>query len=137
MSYEITIEPKQNYLHATVTGENSKESVIGYVSDVRRECEKRDCFRVLIEECLEGPRLHATDLFTIISEGSARAPGFYDAVAYVDVHAGELLGFIETVAINKGMPFAAFSSVEDAEEWLRNHDGDGVGQNFITRTDQP
>jgi hypothetical protein len=59
------------------------------------------------------------EVFMIASEGSKRVLGEYDAIAYVDVYAGELLGFSETVAVNRGLPMAAFTSVADAEQWLR------------------
>lgn len=118
MSYELLIEKKSDYLHVTVTGQNSKENVLAYLAKMRIECRKLDCFRVLIEERLEGPRLDVMKVFMIASEGSKEALGEYDAIAYVDVYAGELMGFSETVAINRGMPVAVFSSVKDAEQWL-------------------
>jgi hypothetical protein len=136
MTYEIRIEQTRNYLHATVTGTNCKENVTGYMADIRRECEQCDCFRVLIEERLEGPRLDAMEIFTIASEGSMKALGFFDAVAYVDVHAGQLVDFIETVALNRGMPIAVFSSVEDAKQWLRHHKTEHNEQEIFTRSDK-
>jgi hypothetical protein len=119
MSYELLIEKKSDYLHVTVSGENSKENVIAYLAEMREACKKLDCFRVLVEERLEGPRLDVMEVFMIASEGSKRVLGEYDAIAYVDVYAGELLGFSETVAVNRGLPMAAFTSVADAEQWLR------------------
>jgi hypothetical protein len=120
MSYEISFEQKSDYLHAIVSGENSKENVTAYLADLRTECEARDCFRVLIEECLEGPRLDVMEVFTIASEGSMNALGKFEAIAYVDVNKSELMGFAETVAVNRGMPVAVFLSVEDAKQWLRH-----------------
>lgn len=105
------------------------------MAEILRECERCDCFRVLIEERLEGPRHDAMEIFTIASEGSMRALGFFDAVAYVDVHAGELVDFIETIAVNRGMPIAVFSSLEDAKQWLRHHKTHSNAQEIFTRTD--
>lgn len=119
MSYELLIEKKSDYLHVTVSGENSKENVVAYLAEMREACQKLDCFRVLVEERLEGPRLDVMEVFMIASEGSKRVLGEYDAIAYVDVYAGDLLGFSETVAVNRGLPMAAFTSVADAEQWLR------------------
>lgn len=120
MSYEIAIERKSDYLHVIVTGENSKENVFAYLAEVREESRNQDCFRVLVEERLGGPRLDALEVFTIASEGSKSVLGEYEAIAYVDVFAGDLLGFAETVAVNRGMPVAVFSAVEDAKQWLRH-----------------
>lgn len=120
MSYEISFEQKSYYLHVTVTGENNKENVLAYLADVRKECTKRKCSRILVEEHFEGPRLEVMDVFAIASEGSADALGEFDAFAFVDVYAGELMEFAETVAVNRGIPIAVFKSVEDARQWLRH-----------------
>ncbi len=132
MSYEILIEKKSDYLHVTVTGENSKENVLAYMAEMREACLKLDCSRVLIEERLEGPRLDVMEVFMIASEGSKEALGEFDAMAYVDVYAGDLLGFSETVAVNRGMPVAVFGTVEDAEQWLRQQK-DSDEQNTFMR----
>ena len=119
MSYKLTITQKPGYLHAVVTGLNNKENVLRYLEELQRECAARGCPRVLIEERLEGPRLNTMGVFQIASDGTARAQGFFEAIAYVDVNAeGDLMQFAETVAINRGLPVAVFSSVSEAEKWL-------------------
>ena len=57
MSYTLTIHQKPTYLHAIVTGLNSRETVQRYLQELRTECLARACFRLLLEEHLEGPRL--------------------------------------------------------------------------------
>jgi hypothetical protein len=121
MSYEVTFEQRQDYIHARISGENSRETVVAYMEDVLNECKKRDCFRVLIEECLQGPRLQAMDVFTISSEGSMKVLGIFEAIAYVDEQMGEMRDFVETVAVNRGLPIAAFATVVEAEAWLEEH----------------
>jgi hypothetical protein len=119
MSYELRFTQESTFLHAVVTGTNSKENVATYLGEVRRECVARNCFRVLIEERLEGPRLGVMDVFDVASEGSARAPAQITAMAYVDVNGGgDLMRFAETVAVNRGLSVRVFSSVSDAREWL-------------------
>jgi hypothetical protein len=121
MTYTLTIHEKPTYLHVIVTGLNSRETVQRYLQDVRTECLARGCFRLLLEERLEGPRLGLLDVFKIASEGSAEVSGTFKAFAYVDVHAhGDLMQFAETVAVNRRVPVAVFSNVEDAEQWLLN-----------------
>jgi hypothetical protein len=117
--YRLTITPAADYLHVLVTGTNSAEAVAAYLAEVQRECLARGCFRVLIEEHLEGPRLTTFPVFKIAAEGSARALGIMQAIAYVDAHAeGELMQFAETVAKNRGLPVAVFRDVADARAWL-------------------
>jgi hypothetical protein len=122
MTCEVAFEQHPTYLHATVTGNNSRESVQQYMDDVLAECKKQQCFRVLIEERLEGPRLDAMDVFAMVSEGSMRVLGVFEAVAYVDPEMGNLKDFAESVAVNRGLPFSTFNSVADAEKWLREQE---------------
>ena len=119
MSYTLTIERKPTYLHAIVTGLNSRDNVAQYLQEVLRECTNQGCFRVLIEERLAGPRLGVLDVFEIASRGSKNALGKFRAIAYVDVYAeGGLMEFAETVAMNRALPIRIFSTVEDAEKWI-------------------
>jgi len=119
MTYQLRFDQKPGYLHAVVTGKNSRESVLRYVEEVGRECAARGCVRVLIEERLEGPRLGTTDIFRIATQGSQRARGALEALAFVDVNAeSRSMDFAETVAVNRGVPVRVFSTVDDAVSWL-------------------
>jgi hypothetical protein len=127
MTYIITIDQKPAYLHVIVTGQNSRENVARYLEETLRECMARSCFRVLIEERLDGPRLGTLDVFEIASEESSKAEGLLKAIAYVDVNAeGNLMQFAETVAVNRGLPVVVFSTVADAEKWLLSEDRGGT-----------
>jgi len=119
MDYKLTIKPKPSYLHFIVTGRNSKQAVMQYLEEILRECKNQNCYRILIEERLEGPRLGTVDIFRIVSEKSSAGTGILKAIAYVDVHAeNNLMQFAETVAINRSLPVSVFSTVADAERWL-------------------
>jgi hypothetical protein len=119
MSYKVTIAQKPGFLHVTVTGQNTKETVAGYLQEVLRGCMANDCYRVLIEERLEGPRLGTLDVFNIAAQGSEPAVGTLKAIAYVDVKAeGELMKFAENVAVNRCLRVAVFPTVAAAEAWL-------------------
>jgi hypothetical protein len=121
VTYELTIEPKPGYLHVIVTGHNKRESVVRYMEEVVRECTLRQCFRVLIEERLEGPRLGTLDVFEIVSSGSTRYLRTLKAMAYVDVnaHNQEMMQFAENVAVNRAFPARVFPTVLAAERWLQ------------------
>ena len=119
MTYKLTIDQKPAYLHVAVTGRNSSENVVRYMEEVIRECTTRRCFRVLIEERLDGPRLGTIEVFGMVSKGSARFQRSLQAMAYVDVNAqGDVMRFAEDVAVNRGFPVKVFPSVAAAEEWL-------------------
>ncbi len=138
MTYELTIDQKPIYLHAVVTGRNSRENVARYLEEILHECMGRRCFRVLIEERLEGPRLETLDVFKIVTEGSSRALGILKAIAYVDANAeGDLMQFAETVAVNRALPVAVFSTVTDAEKWLLDGDWGGAEPHAATDANKP
>lgn len=127
MGYAVTFGERATYLHAIVTGENSVENVAAYLEEIRHECLARSCSCVLIEERLTGPRLGTIDVFELASRASERALGVFRAIAYVDVNAGAPLEFAETVAVNRGVPVAVFSSVTEAERWLLDRGGEDAG----------
>ena len=124
MSYKLAFTQKPAYLHAVVTGTNSKENVASYLADIFAACTARQCFRVLIEERLEGPRLETMDVYDIAKGGR---PGRIEAIAYVDAHAtGDLMRFAEDVAVNRGMPVRMFPTVAEARAWLSTRSLSGM-----------
>jgi len=138
VTYKLTIDPKPAYLHAIASGRNSRENVERYVEDIVRACKARNCYKVLIEERLEGPRLGALEVFDIMSEGSYRFRGKFEAIAYVDVNRqGDLMKFAENVASNRGFPFAVFSTVVEAEKWLLDEKRGGAAPQAAADTERP
>jgi hypothetical protein len=119
--YELTIEPKPGYLHIIVTGDNTRENVARYMEEVVRACTLRQCFRVLVEERLDGPRLGTLDVFELVSTGATRFLRTLTAMAFVDVntHNQEMMQFAENVAVNRAFPVRVFSTVLAAERWLQ------------------
>jgi hypothetical protein len=123
MTYTLTFDQKPTYLHAVITGINTRENVQGYMQQIVVECAVRGCSRVLIEERLEGPRLKALDVFDIASQDDRPEVGPLKVIAYVDVHAeGHLMQFAEDVAVNRGIPVRMFRAVDAAEKWLLEGD---------------
>jgi hypothetical protein len=126
MTYNLTIVQKPTYLHAIVTGRNTKENVARYLADVLRECTARNCRSVLLEERLEGPRLGILPVFDLAAQADSGVGKVFKAMAYVDVNAeGDLMQFAETVAVNRGFPVKVFATVADAEYWLLHKDRGG------------
>ena len=127
MTYKLTITQKPTYLHIVVTGQNSKKTILQYFDEIHRECTARGCFRILIEERLEGPRLGVIDVFQIVSDESSKDRGFFKAIAYIDINAeSDLMEFAEDVAVNRALPVVVFSTVADADKWLLNEDSVGT-----------
>lgn len=127
MSYKIDIEVRPTYLYARITGSNTPETIVGYLQEIADICSERNCSLVLIHECLDGPRLAPIELFEAVSEASFSVLGRFDAVAYVDEEMGELMKFGENVAVNRGMPLAAFDNLDDATRWIIAQDADRHG----------
>lgn len=116
--YQLNIERRPEYLLIRVSGQNSPATVLQYLQDVRDECTRQDCFRVLIDEQLDGPRLDISEVFSIASEGAMSAMGIFQAIAYVDPKMGTAGDFAEDVAVNRGMPVRTFATIDEAECWI-------------------
>jgi hypothetical protein len=121
MSIKLTITQKPTYLHIIITGQLSEENVLRYFEEIHRECIARNCFRILIEENLDGPRLDVAKVLKLISEESRKSIGLFRAIAYIDVNAvGNSMEFIEDAAVNRKLPVKVFPTVVDAKKWLLN-----------------
>ena len=76
----------------------------------------------MIEENLSGPGTDLVSIYEIASEGSRYAALQFRRIAYVDVnpeHDVARMQFAETVAINRGVSIRHFTTVAEAEAWLR------------------
>lgn len=124
MAYQLKIEQKPEYLHFTVTGRNSPDTVARYMEQVMQEVTARRCPRALIEENLDGPRLGTIEVFNLVTAGSKRYHGMLEALAFVDLNAeGDVMRFAEDVAVNRGIPVRVFRTVDGAQKWLLAHSG--------------
>jgi hypothetical protein len=122
MSYELKVLQKPAYLHFVVTGWNNKNNVLKYFEEVSRECGTRNCFRVLIEERLDGSRLSIMDRFEWAVQITDKYRGFFRVIAYVDVNAVEdSMKFTEDACVNRGLFLTVFSAVSKAESWLSQY----------------
>jgi hypothetical protein len=121
VSYDLKIVPNEDYLHVTVHGINSPETVLGYLSEVRDACVRHASKKVLIEENLQGPGLGVVGIFEVVTKASTNVWPAILRIAYVDVnpeHDPKTMKFAETVASNRGVNVRVFSGVEHAEQWL-------------------
>ena len=121
MSYDLKVVPKQDYLHVTVRGINTPETVLRYLSEVRDACLRHASKKVLIEENLQGPGLGVVGIFEVVTRASTNVWPAILRIAYVDVnpeHDPKTMKFAETVASNRGVNVRVFSGLEDAEQWL-------------------
>lgn len=119
MTYEVKFIKKTSFLHAIVTGINSKENILNYMKDIKNKCQSLNIYRVLIEEKLEGPRLETLDIFLIARHGSIDNMGVINQIAYVDINSsGDLMKFAETAATNRGLPIRVFNTILEAEKWF-------------------
>lgn len=122
MAYELKVIEKPSYLHFIVTGQNSVDTISQYVEDINRICAERKCFRILIEERLDGPRLSITDVFGLVENVTGRTRGMYKTIAYVDVHAeSDSMKFAEDACVNRALPLSVFPTVAEAEKWLNRN----------------
>ena len=127
--YKLSIEHRQNYLYVTVLGDNTPETMMRYMAEIRAECVRLGVFNILIVVNLDGPGISMLEVYKVIAQGSDSAVGLGMHVAYVDLNplhseANMLLG--ENVAMTRGIPVRTFRQVDDAEEWLLAQIGAGT-----------
>lgn len=133
--FMLDVQHKTNYLHITVTGKNSPETVAAFLESILEECSVRQCQNILVEERLEGPRLNFSEIVQIASEASQQAVGKIQAFAYVDVNAeDDSMRFAELVARNRAMPVRVFSSVPEAEAWIKAESEKADDENKIDKS---
>jgi len=120
MSFTLTVESKGSYLHCLVQAENGRDTVLAYFQEVRETCRTRDCYRVLVEERLEGPRLPPAELLRLMGEVAAWAGATFEALAYVDVNASsDTIARFAGQVVQPGAVVGVFGTVAEAERWFR------------------
>ena len=123
MSYSLTADIRPGYLHVKIAGENTRENVLRYLLEVNERCVQQKSHAVLIEENLRGPSLNIAEVFAIVAERSRTVSLQLRWIAYVDVnpeHSKGRMLFAETVAVRRGINVRVFSTIADAEQWLRD-----------------
>jgi len=119
--YQLSVEQHPTWLHATVAGDNTPETVLRYMMEIRAECVRKGVFSVLIVVNLDGPGISMLEVYKVIAATVDSAVGLGIKVAYVDLNplhseANMLLG--ENVAMTRGIPVRTFRDVHQAREWL-------------------
>jgi hypothetical protein len=117
----MTIIEKCGYLHFRITGKNSPENVMRYMTEIYSECKRLNCSSVLIEENLFGPSVSMSAVLNIVSQSSKQTWPYVQRIAYVDVnpeHSSSLMKFAESAAIDRGVNARVFSTLASAEKWI-------------------
>lgn len=119
MSYQLTVEKRQTYVHTKVVGERTPENAIRFLNDSYVACATRGLSALLLEMHLSGPCLTTTNIFDVISN---RVPDALKLrkIAYVEgsVDDATMPAFAVTVAVNRGVNVRLFPDVASAAIWL-------------------
>lgn len=116
---KIQIEERPGYLYAFVSGpKDSVEISLKCAELICQEAERRGMRRILIEEDFPN-RPTIAEIYEVCSNAASVFP-LGVMIAHVDRNAEqhEINVFGEVVARNRGLVNRAFSSIEEAEEWL-------------------
>ena len=118
MTYDVKYVRRPDYIHAIVTGQNSRENFLHYTDDVLAECRRAQCRRTLIEDKLTGPRMSDGEIFIVATEASRRALGFYEALAFVD----ELRALRDRPGVTRDSPSMRSVGYRQFWSYLENED---------------
>lgn len=122
--YSLTCIERRGYLHFSVKGKSDPDAVLASGMAIVEQSMTLGFEYVLIEDNFEGPRMEPIDIYAWLSEISKKARHLLKAVAIVDEHLGDTKQFTETVAVNRGLNFALFLTIQEAEHWLLEQIGD-------------
>jgi len=128
MAYILNAELRSSYLYITVTGENTYDNVISYLSEVRDKCLQYKCPNVLIVENLVGPGLDTFNIYDLISRVHEQTLQMVRKIAYVDInpaHNADAMKFAENVAVNLGVFVRVFLTIPAAEQWMVKQESPG------------
>lgn len=124
MSYRIDMKQTAHDCHATVTGDNTVETVGRYLDELAGICARNGCARLLIEENLHGPSFSMTDVYAVVVEAARKVPPTLRKIAFVDVnpeHRADNMEFAETVAVNRFVNVRRFAAIDEAVRWLHGN----------------
>ena len=120
--YELTVEVRPEYLHASVTGDRTADNVFRFLREAYEACVENEKSRLLLEIRLTGSRLGTLGIYRVIADRSADGAKLR-RIAYVEdpLDHVEEARFAETVAVNRAVNVRLFTDVSEAARWL---DGD-------------
>ncbi len=121
LRYELTIDVRPAYLHAKVVGERTPENASRFLKEVFAACVGSSRQDALLEMRFSGPSLNMSDIFRVISQGSADGARLR-RIAYVEASVTDMAKsrFAETVAINRAVNVRLFGDVAEAARWLES-----------------
>ena len=117
--YSIAFDTRPEYLHVLVEGtKDSLEISLAYWKEIAAECTRLGVTKLLVEEDIPAV-VSMSEMYTIATELPEMFLGI--AIAFVDRYAdqSDLNSFGELVAQNRGVYGKFFTTVPDAEAWLR------------------
>lgn len=120
--YELTVEVRPDYLHASVTGDRTADNVARFLRDAYAACVEHAKSNLLLEMRLTGSRLGTLGIYRVISGRSAdgarlrRIDHVEDPLDNV-----EEARFAETVAVNRAVNVCLFTDVSEAARWLESN----------------
>lgn len=120
MSYQLTTQSMPGYLHVTVTGKNSAENVVSYLTEVAALSDEQKIQTILIEENLQGPGLNMFDIFKLI-KGFKQIPKGIHYIVYVDTnpeHDPGMMDFARELAVRRGLRVRICRTVQEAKGWI-------------------
>ncbi len=129
MAYSLQSEDKGDHVHFTVTGTNSFENAMAFLTECASHSIRTGRRRLLIEDRLVGPSLELEQVEALITLLGMVARSAVDAIAYVvpDPRRDRaILRFAENLAALRRINVRAFRDPKEAAWWIREQ-GRGRG----------
>jgi len=119
MTYNLTLETHNDYLHARITRQDSTENSLRYWAQVAEAVQSAKLKKILVEELLEGEpdTLGTYQVATSIAQLFSYHPV---RIAFVDPRHGASTAnsFSLNVTRNRGVNIRFFADCEAGRQWL-------------------
>jgi hypothetical protein len=126
MSYDLTIEKKDDVLWVTATGVRSLESVLNMGKEILAALVENKVTKVLVDVRALAGRLGTVESYEIVDEHFAewRDRTVVTRCSIVDLKAFEQsYRYFENLAVNRGFALRIFSDADQAFRWLQQAKG--------------
>ena len=119
MSLKVTLELKKDTLFLNLRGTFDMPLLRHTIQEVGRQCRQSGCRQILADARAHVGGISTLELHQIGEMISREIPRGYRVAVVVNTKRLPMDRHLETVAVNRGVPFRLFTSIEEANLWLR------------------
>jgi hypothetical protein len=121
MSYRLTVEAHETYVHARLDGTRTPQNLLRYMREAYLACVQHGRSDLLLEMNLANADLDTSAIYRVVLQRAADGAKLR-RIAYVETGAVSAAKsrFAETVAVNRAVNVRLFPTLGEARAWLES-----------------